>query len=105
MNAHVRAQLLAAGAKLPAEAPKKPQNQRTPPQQHTDTKKPAARHSEPEIAKPEILALPTDYYLGPLHLQVACGTHYPGRMRCVLTGPADPGALAAVVAALRAYYQ
>lgn len=40
------------------------------------------------------------HYIGPYQLNVANGTHYPGRSRCVVVGPASDELTAALVAAI-----
>lgn len=48
-------------------------------------------------------ALGAQHYIGPFQLTVANGTHFPGRMRAVVVGPADEGLLRAVLDAMKTY--
>jgi hypothetical protein len=43
------------------------------------------------------------YYVGPYQLAVANGTHYPGRSRVVIVGPASEALTAALVAAVESF--
>jgi hypothetical protein len=100
MNAAVKAQLLAHGAKLPKDTPNLAPTAPKPPQRVDTggTGREAARGAEwAPTNKPE------QYYAGPYALQVANGTHYPGRARYVVTGPASEELTAALVAALHQF--
>lgn len=56
----------------------------------------------PEDATPPPTVAET-HYIGRYQLNVANGTHYPGRMRAVLVGPTDPKLLDYLTAALHQY--
>lgn len=74
--------------------------QRTPSPAPKEPREPAAA-GRSEIINTTPNPLPaSQHYIGPYHLQVACGTHYPGRIRIVLTGPTSEELTAALVAAL-----
>lgn len=96
MTAAVRAQLLAAGAKLPVEAPKKPATPRTPLPAPKEPREPGEAGKSPQTSQRE-------YYPHPYHVQVANGTHYPGRVRIVITGPAAESLPPHLVAALQEF--
>jgi hypothetical protein len=55
-----------------------------------------------EEATPPVKAA-AHHYVGPYQLTVANGTHYPGRVRCVIVGPASESLTAALVAALHQF--
>jgi hypothetical protein len=89
-SAEYRATLV---SKKPASAPKAPPQGKTPP----SAPAPVVASEWKPTNKPE------QYYAGPYALQVANGTHYPGRARYVVTGPASEELTAALVAALHQF--
>jgi len=109
MTDAVRAQLLAAGAKLSPEGqkPTAPPRKATAPtpvppapiEARTSEIKPL---SENRIAAPAFLD-PETHLIGPYALSRAAGKHYPGRSRHVITGPDTPGLTEALAAALHAF--
>lgn len=87
-------------------APKKPTTPRNPPAPIKDTKAPVAARQNPENTGEDTTPPPTvaeTHYIGRYQLNVANGTHYPGRMRAVLVGPTDPKLLDYLTAALHQY--
>jgi len=97
MTADIKRQLAAHGAKLPA--PAAPAARSAPRPVDSLGAGVAGRSgakNEPE-PKPPAAAC---FYPGPYHVQVANGTHYPGCVRIVVTGPASEELPAALVAAI-----
>ena len=67
-----------------------------------DTKAPVAKPQSQETTE-DVTPPPAKseaHYIGPYQLAVANGTHYPGRARIVIVGPASDTLTAALVAAL-----
>lgn len=98
MTAAVRAQLLAASAKIPKEAPKKPAVPLSPAPAPKEPREPAAAGRSPE-KQPG----PETRLIGPYALCLADPKHYPGRYRHTITGPATPGLTDALEAALKEF--
>lgn len=95
MTADIQRQIAAAkGRKPPATPRAQPTQGKTPP---TPKREPAE-----EITPP--IPPPSQYYIGPYHIQVAPGTHFPGRVRLVLTGPTVEGLAEAVAAAIHQFH-
>lgn len=105
MNANVRAQLLAHGAKIPKDSPNLTQERRTPPPPTKDTKAPVVARVAPESGE-DVTPPPAKsqtHYIGPYQLAVANGTHFPGRSRCVIVGPASDELITALTDALHQF--
>lgn len=80
--------------------------QRNPPAPIKDTKAPVAARQKPENTGEDETPPPTvaeTHYIGRYQLNVANGTHYPGRMRAVLVGPADADLIKCLTAAINAF--
>lgn len=105
MTAAVRRQLEAAGAKLPPEPKNNAPKPRTPVISTVTSPSPPALIVEPEIIEDETPppTVAETHYIGRYQLNVANGTHYPGRMRAVLVGPADADLIKCLTAAINAF--
>lgn len=92
--------LLGGKKALPASpAPRTPRH----PTKDTDTPREGRQQpktSEDETPPPTVAET---HYIGPYQLNVANGTHYPGRMRIVCVGPTDPKLIDCLTAALHAF--
>lgn len=102
---HIKAQLAAAGAKLPPEPKKNAPKPRTPVVSTVTPPKPPESIVEAVIIE-DTTPPPTvaeTHYIGRYQLNVVNGTHYPGRMRAVLVGPADADLIKCLTAALSNY--
>jgi hypothetical protein len=109
MTAAIRAQLLAAGAKLPPEGQKPAATPRKAPAPTPVPPAPIEARTSEIKPKPEIPVSapafldPETHLIGPYALSRAAGKHYPGRSRHTITGPDTPGLTEALAAALHAF--